>query len=799
MGAFQVGGVDFAGGATWGRSEFLGFMPAIVLAGSDSAEILVGNENLRNELRGLGGDDDLTGSANDDLLDGGAGADNLDGRAGSDVYLFAASDIDIDELADSQLQARAYLDWYYGNLGIPDWIERGQYGGKYKAVLSGWGFTEYYDSFDDAFAADPFAQISLVEPLPSVAPLVRRDDQAAVDELVSAGVLSRDVVEFGPGLALSDLTLSITVNAAEAAGHPDQPWRSGGTLSVAWGGGGFDVEVPGVNYGFVGSNLLTDGSDPESDMLGAWRGYRLGEGIEAFRFDDGTTYSLEEVLRQAAVIEVVSDYQFSRGAGAQLISRNYASIVFDPDIRSDEVSVSRDGTDLLITVSGGGGQGRIAGWYDDPDVMPSLSLKFSSDPEIDAAALTEMGLAMVGSEGDDVIAGLDGFDDVLSGGAGSDILDGGTGQGYLRLQRRRRRRYRRRRAPGTGDASVIRFGPGIFPGPWSSASARWFWDMAKATRSTSARSTSRILMRRRSFERLDFDDGSSMSYQEVLELGLQLSGSEADDVILGTSLDDSIHGEDGDDTLAGGPGDDFLEGGEGNDTYVFVRGDGYDWVSEWDETPGESDTVRFSGGILPTDVHVTRDLSSYYLVLDGDDVLVLDSMAREPAAEIERIEFDDGTVWTDLAARVELLPGTQRNDALWGTPQGDVIHGLGGEDELFGNGGDDFLAGGEGTDIYVFAPGDGTDVVDNYDEDGSPDQFVFSSAASADATLTRRGNDLVLTVESGGNEISLRGWYSDANRKIDGVFFGGDFVSWDAAMLEALAPAGGGKPCARKW
>ena len=41
-------------------------------------------------------------------------------------------------------------------------------------------------------------------------------------------------------------------------------------------------------------------------------GYRLGEGVEAFRFADGATYSLEEVLRQAAVIEVVGDYRFSR-------------------------------------------------------------------------------------------------------------------------------------------------------------------------------------------------------------------------------------------------------------------------------------------------------------------------------------------------------------------------------------------------------------------------------------------------------------------------------------------------------
>ena len=810
MGAFQVSGVDFAGGASWGRSEFLRFMPALVSAGSDSAEVLVGNENLRNELHGLGGDDDLTGSANDDLLDGGAGADNLDGRAGSDVYLFAASDFDVDALADSQLQARAYLDRYYGNLGIPDWIERGRYGGKYKAVLSGWGFIEYYDSFDDAFAADPFAQISQVEPLPSVAPLIRRDDQAAVDELVSAGVLSRDVVEFGPGLALSDLTLSVTVNAAEAAGHPDQPWHSGGTLAVAWEGGGFDLEVPGVNYGFVGSNLLTDGSDPESDLPGAWRGYRLGEGIEAFRFDDGTTYSLEEVLRQAAVIEVISDYQFSRGAGAQPISRDYASIVFDPDIRSSEVSVSRDGTDLLITLSGSGAEGRIAGWYDDPDFMPSLSLKFFSDPEIDAAALTEMGLAMAGSDDDDVIAGLDGFDDVLSGGAGNDILDGGTGKDT----------YVFNRADGIdtiadapfdasgGDASIVVLGAGIDADEVQLRLGSLVLDFGEGDEIHFSAFDAEDPYAAPVFERLEFDDGSWMSYQEVLALGLQFSGSEADDVILGTGLDDSIHGEagndalsglggednlagdDGDDTLAGGRGNDFLEDGEGNDTYVYVRGDGYDYVSEWDETPGESDTVRFSGGILPTDVHVTRDLSSYYLVLDGDDVLVLDSMARESAAAIERIAFDDGTLWTDLAGRVELLPGTPRNDALWGTPQDDVIHGLGGEDQLFGNGGNDFLAGGEGIDIYVFAPRDGADLVDNYDEDGSPDQIAFSSAASADATLTRRGNDLVLTVESGGNEISLRGWYSDARRKIDGVFFFGDFMSWDAAMLEALAPAG---------
>ena len=326
MSGFQPAGADFASGTAWGRRELLALVPALVSSGSEASETFVGNEALRNDLRGLGGDDLMTGSANDDLLGGGNGADTLDGAGGSDLYLFAAEDAGIDVLADSDLQARSYLDWYYGNLGIADWVERGQHGGQYKAVVQGDGeiLTRYFDSFDEAFDDFPNAAILLVEPLPSVAPLIRRDDAAGFDELVQAGVVSRDVVEFAPGLSLSDLSLTLTVNAADAAEYPENPRYAGGVLEVRWESGGFDVEVASVNYGFVGSNLLSEGSDPDDDPLGAWRGYRLGEGIEAFRFADGTTYALEDVLQQAAVVEVIGDYSFSRDSGVQLISRNYA-------------------------------------------------------------------------------------------------------------------------------------------------------------------------------------------------------------------------------------------------------------------------------------------------------------------------------------------------------------------------------------------------------------------------------------------------------------------------------------------
>jgi len=191
-------------------------------------------------------------------------------------------------------------------------------------------------------------------------------------------------------------------------------------------------------------------------------------------------------------------------------------------------------------------------------------------------------------------------------------------------------------------------------------------------------------------------------------------------------------------------------------------------------------------------VRVTRDDWSYYLVFGAADRLVLDSVAREPRAEIERIEFDDGTLWTtaDLAARVELLPGTERADVLWGTAGADTLEALAGDDSLFGNAGNDFLAGGEGSDFYYFAAGDGADIVDNADTDGSFDSIFFADAPSTDATLARSANDLVIRIGGGSDRVTLAGWYGDPSRKIDDVSFAGDGVFWDAATLEALAPLG---------
>jgi hypothetical protein len=93
--------------------------------------------------------------------------------------------------------------------------------------------------------------------------------------------------------------------------------------------------------------------------------------------------------------------------------------------------------------------------------------------------------------------------------------------------------------------------------------------------------------------------------------------------------------------------------------------------------------------------------------------------------------------------------------------------------------------------LYYFAIGDGADVVDNYDTGASFDIIYFADVSSTDATLAKSGNDLVIRISEGADRVTLSGWYSGADRKVDEVLFIGDFVGWDAATLEQLAPAGG--------
>ena len=107
---------------------------------------------------------------------------------------------------------------------------------------------------------------------------------------------------------------------------------------------------------------------------------------------------------------------------------------------------------------------------------------------------------------------------------------------------------------------------------------------------------------------IQFSDGTSMSYQDVLEQGFDLDGTEEDDFLFGTAVTDRIDGRGGNDVLVGGEGDDVLTGGagqdelfgqSGKDIYVLERGDGSDLVEDAPEEDDFADAsvLRLGEGI----------------------------------------------------------------------------------------------------------------------------------------------------------------------------------------------------------
>ena len=146
-----------------------------------------------------------------------------------------------------------------------------------------------------------------------------------------------------------------------------------------------------------------------------------------------------------------------------------------------------------------------------------------------------------------------------------------------------------------------------------------------------------------------FDDGTVWSHDDALRATVAAS-TEGDDVIHGSSAGDAIAGQAGNDTLIGNGGNDVIDGGAGNDlligstgwswiyengsyrvernttpsiaangddTYLFGRGDGQDTVIDGDTTAGNSDTLRFKEGVLPSDVKLIRSGNDLVLACKG--------------------------------------------------------------------------------------------------------------------------------------------------------------------------------------
>lgn len=168
---------------------------------------------------------------------------------------------------------------------------------------------------------------------------------------------------------------------------------------------------------------------------------------------------------------------------------------------------------------------------------------------------------------------------------------------------------------------------------------------------------------------------------------------DGEDRVLGGAGNDQISGGDARDRLFGGADDDELSGDAGKDRLAGDAGN--------DMLMGGADADRLFGG-------------------EGDDAL----------------NGDEGN---------DRLDGGDGNDMLMGGADADKLFGRADDDVLVGGLGNDKLSGGAGSDRFVFADGDGDDVVRDFGEG----DLLDLSAVLSDFTPTERDRGLLIEYDGG--------------------------------------------------
>jgi Ca2+-binding RTX toxin-like protein len=265
---------------------------------------------------------------------------------------------------------------------------------------------------------------------------------------------------------------------------------------------------------------------------------------------------------------------------------------------------------------------------------------------------------------------------------------------------------------------------------------------------------------------------------------IELFANNTDVSIVGTSVNDQIQANDLSNVINGGAGNDILIGGSGSDIYVWNPGSGNDNIQDSLGQAGDIDTLRIQGAnsgdfILAHSPEGNNSLQLIYRPT-GETIVLFDQL-ESYRHNIEKIVFDDGTIWEGAAFQGSFpYVGTTAADFIGaqGETTNDILQGLEGNDVLIG---------GFGSDTYVWTAGDGNDVIGEvyqpggYD-DGSSNLLVandvdvlrIKGVAQSDIGFSRsvdNAADLIITIASTGEQITLSGQLSGPLNQLEKLIF----------------------------
>lgn len=241
----------------------------------------------------------------------------------------------------------------------------------------------------------------------------------------------------------------------------------------------------------------------------------------------------------------------------------------------------------------------------------------------------------------------------------------------------------------------------------------------------------------RKIERFEFADGNTItnitdelisgnaSYSDIYlnenENNAYLLG-DSDAYIEGNDNEENfIYGNSGNNTYNGKGGHDHIEDRNGgNDTYIYNVGDGHDYIIDI----GGNDVVKFGEGISLENVrfaHRHNDLQVFVDIGEEGGSIQIENYFRSDLRKIERFEFSDGTVITDVSGLISGIT-IESNYTFDEDTQITEVYMKGKEDlSVTGNSKDTYVEGNEGNNTYNLKGGN-----DNvYDPDGD-DTYIYN-------------------------------------------------------------------------
>ena len=279
-------------------------------------------------------------------------------------------------------------------------------------------------------------------------------------------------------------------------------------------------------------------------------------------------------------------------------------------------------------------------------------------------------------------------------------------------------------------------------------------------------------------ETIALDDGTTYNVFDIGQALLAVQSSDRDEVIIGTN---------GDDVIEASKGDDLIDGLGGNDRYIFRAGDGDDRMDAFGSGSNILEFTDYSVDDVALAVRGGPGNFDLVITFTGSDdrVILTDALGPLNGADGNTIaiRFADDTIWTRDEMRARALADID-------TEADDNTIGFDGDDVFDLQGGDDFASGGAGSDSYIFAAGDGHDIIEDAAASLTDvDTLTLAGFNAADASVERlfKGSDSIV-IRFAGNDadsVTVLDALADDGRGLESYSFA-DGTVWDRAIIRTL-------------